>query len=72
MNRKLYERALELGVQVFTETPAKKILMEDGKVAGVLATNKDGEEVKINCKAAVVATGGAGANPEMIDRKSVV
>lgn len=70
MNRKLYERALELGVQVFTETPAKKILMEDGKVAGVLATNKDGEEVKINCKAAVVATGGAGANPEMIKQET--
>lgn len=70
MNRKLYECALELGVQIFTETPAKKIIMEDGKVAGVLATDKDGEEVKINCKAAIIATGGAGANPEMIKQET--
>ena len=66
MNKRLYERALELGVEVMVETPAKKIIMEDGKVAGVLATDKTGEEIKIACKAAVVATGGAGCNPEMI------
>lgn len=66
MNNVMYNHALELGVQVLTETPAKKILMEDGKVTGVLAMDKDGEELKINCKAAIICTGGAGANPEMI------
>lgn len=70
MNRKLYERALELGVDIHTETPAKKIIMEDGKVAGVLATDKDGEEIKINCKAAIVCTGGAGANPDLIKQET--
>ena len=66
MNNAMYNRALELGVQVLTETPAKKILMEDGRVTGVLAVDKDGEELKINCRAAIICTGGAGANPEMI------
>ena len=66
MNKRLYERALELGVEIMVETPAKKIIMEDGKVAGVLATDKNGEEVKIECKAAIICTGGAGCNPEMI------
>ena len=48
MNKALYARAQELGVQVLLETPAKQIIMEDGKVAGVLATDKDGNEVKVN------------------------
>lgn len=66
MNKALYARAQELGVQVLLETPAKKIVMEDGKVAGVLATDKDGNEVEIKCSAAIVCTGGAGCNSEFI------
>ena len=37
----------ELGVEFLFETPAKKIIMEDGKAAGVIAVDKDGEEVEI-------------------------
>lgn len=66
MNKALYKRAQELGVEFLLETPAKKIIMEDGKVAGVLAVDKDGEEIEITCKAAIVCTGGAGSNKEMI------
>ena len=40
MNKALYDRALELGVKFLLETPAKKIIKKDGKVAGVLATDK--------------------------------
>ena len=40
MNKALYARAQELGVKVLLETPAKKIIMKDGKVAGVLAVDK--------------------------------
>ncbi len=70
MNSCLYNHALELGVEVMTSTPAKKILMEDGAVVGVLATNADGEEIKINCKAAIVCTGGGGCNPEFIKEQT--
>lgn len=70
MNKALYARAQELGVKFLFETPAKKILMEDGAVAGVLATAKDGEEVKVSCKAAIICTGGAGCNPELIQKET--
>lgn len=70
MNKALYARAQELGVTFLLETPVKQIIMEDGKVAGVLATDKEGDEVRIRCKAAVIATGGAGCNPEMIKEET--
>lgn len=70
MNKALYARAQELGVKFLLETPAKKIIMEDGRVAGVLATDKDGKEIEIACKAAIICTGGAGCNPEMIKEET--
>ncbi len=70
MNKALYDKALELGVEFLFETPAKKILLENGEVCGVLATDKTGAEVKIECKAAVICTGGAGANPEFIKEQT--
>lgn len=69
MNKALYEKALELGVTFLLETAATKVLKdEDGAVCGVMAVDKDGEEVKVDCKAAVICTGGAGCNPEMIQK----
>lgn len=70
MNKALYARAQELGVKVLLETPAKKVIMEDGQVAGVLATDKDGNEVEIKCKAAIICTGGAGCNPKFIEEET--
>ena len=57
MNKALYDRALELGVKFLLETPAKKIIKKDGKVAGVLATDKDGKEIEIYAGAVVGAVG---------------
>jgi len=70
MNKALYERAQELAVKFLLETPAKKIMMENGKVAGVLATDNSGEEVLISCKAAIICTGGAGSNKEFIKEQT--
>lgn len=70
MNKVLYERAQELGVQFLLETPAEEIIKEDGKVTGVLATDKDGNRVKISCKAAIICTGGAGCNKEFIQKET--
>jgi len=58
------------GVDIFLATPAKRILMQEGKVSGVLATDSDGQEVRLGTKAVVVATGGYAASPEMLDRYS--
>lgn len=70
MNKRLYTRALELGVTFLMETPAAKIVMQDEKVVGVIATGKDNEEVEIGCKAAIICTGGAGANKQLIQEET--
>ena len=71
MNYALYKRGQELGVTFMLETAGKKILKdEEGKVCGVLATDKDGKEIEIACKAAVIATGGGGNNPEFIKEQT--
>lgn len=57
----------ELKIPVLLETTAKKIVVnDDGAVCGVLAEDKDGNEMMINCTAVVLATGGFGANAEMV------
>ncbi len=70
MVKAMHKKALDLGVEFLFETPAKKVLIEDGKVCGVLATDNTGAEVKIDCKAAVICTGGAGSNPEFIKEQT--
>jgi len=47
-------------------TKGANYYLKDGKVAGVLATDKDGNEIEITCKAAIICTGGAGCNPKLI------
>ena len=66
MTRKMTERMVELGVELLLETPGKKVVMEDGKVTGVIGVGPDGEEVLVECKAAILACGGYGDNPKMI------
>ena len=66
MIKRMTERALDLGVDLMLETPATGLVMEDGRIAGVKAQDKDGEQIEIACKAAIIATGGFGNNPQMI------
>ncbi len=49
-----------------TETKATKILTNEGVIAGVIAEDKDGNELTIKANAVILATGGFGANPEML------
>lgn len=62
------ERATELGVKIYLQTPVKKILKEDGRIVGVIAEDKNGEEIRARSKAVIVATGGFGDNPEWIKK----
>ena len=66
----LLRACINAGVDIFTSTPAKKIVMENGAVAGVLATDSDGNSMNIACKAVILATGGYGNSPEMIKKYS--
>ena len=66
MMRKMTERAVELGAEIHYETPVIDLIQEDGKVCGVIARNKDGEEIEARAKAVIIATGGFGTNAEMV------
>lgn len=66
MMKKMTEYAMEQGVEFCLETPVKKLIKEDGAVVGVIAVNARGEEIEARAPSVIIATGGFGANPEMI------
>ena len=66
MNKIIYQRAVELGVDFYFNTPAYEILKDGDKVCGLKARDDKGEEYEVASKAVIVATGGFGTNPEMI------
>lgn len=70
MTKKMTERAKELGVEFRFETPVKKILMEDGAAVGIIAVDKNGEEIEARANAVIICTGGFGDNPEMIKEQT--
>ncbi len=61
----LQEHVEEAGGQILMSTPATELIITDGKVAGVKA---EGEKAvyTINAKAVILATGGFGANDDMV------
>ncbi|SFG68832.1 flavocytochrome c [Oribacterium sp. WCC10] len=56
------------GIDVYYNTTANKILMEDGKAVGVVAEGETGNTVTVNAKAVILATGGFGGNAEMVEQ----
>jgi fumarate reductase flavoprotein subunit len=62
------DRAKTLGVQIFLQTPVKKILKEENRMVGVAAEDRSGEEIQASSRAVIIATGGFGDNPEMIKK----
>jgi len=68
MIKVLTNRAKELGVQIFLQSPVKKIIKQGDKVVGVMAEDKSGEPIQANAKAVIIATGGFGDNPDMIKK----
>ncbi len=52
------------GIEVYLDTKATEIIMEDGKAVGVKAESED-TDYTVRAKAVVLATGGFGANEEM-------
>jgi fumarate reductase flavoprotein subunit len=66
MTRIMTQKAEELGVKILLETPVKKLIKENGKIAGVIAQDKAGEDIEARADAVIIATGGFGDNPEMI------
>ncbi len=53
-------------ITILLNTTANEILTKGGAACGIKATGKDGETVTVNAKAVILATGGFGANLDMV------
>ena len=63
----LEENCKKAGVQILLNTTATEILTDaNGAAVGVKATGASGETVTVNAKAVVLASGGFGANLDMV------
>ena len=64
---RLEAKCEELGVEILFNTTANEILTDaNGAAVGVAATGKSGETVTVNAGAVILATGGFGANLDMV------
>ena len=63
---RLQQACEKAGVQILLSTTAEEILTDGGKVVGIKATGATGETVTINAKAVILASGGFGANLDMV------
>lgn len=62
----LEKTVTDRGAEIIYEATATEILMKDGKAAGVAAEGAAGNKITIHADAVIVATGGFGANNEMV------
>lgn len=64
----------KMGVEFYFSTPITKIIRnENGVVTGAIARERDGtEEIKIGCKALIVASGGITSNIPMMKELGVI
>lgn len=53
-------RARELRVETILHTAVTKIIKEGDRIIGVIAQNRDGDEIRADAKAVIIATGGYG------------
>jgi fumarate reductase flavoprotein subunit len=58
----------EYGIEILTRTRARHLIKEDGKVTGVIAEGRDGEELVVHAKAVAMGTGSISANKELLKR----
>jgi fumarate reductase flavoprotein subunit len=68
MMKILTDSAKGLGVKIYLQTSAKKVIKEGGRIVGVMAEDEAGETIQVDAKAVIIATGGFGDNPEWIKK----
>ena len=64
----MHEAAVNAGVNLMLETPGKELIMEDGKVIGLIAETREGKTLRIKAPVVILATGGYSDNPEMMEK----
>lgn len=52
--------------KIITDSPVKEFIIEEGEIAGVIATGVNGQKITVHAKAVVLASGGFGANTKML------
>ncbi len=62
----LNSNAKEMGVNILVSTTAQEVLVEDNAVTGVVVSAENGETYTIFADAVVIATGGYGANNDLV------
>jgi fumarate reductase flavoprotein subunit len=67
MIKTLASMAKEKGVDFWLATQAKKLIKQANQITGIIG-EKDGEELQINAKAIIIATGGYANNKEWIKK----
>ncbi len=68
--QKLADHAVELGADIFYSTPAVQLVVEDGKVTGVVGRS-EGKHIKFNAtKAVIIAAGDYQNNDSLVARYS--
>lgn len=60
------QEAEKLGVEAHFGYFGRKVIMEDGKVAGLLAEDKDGNVLKVEAPVVIIGTGGYANNSEFL------
>ncbi len=63
----MLRRSKALGVEVLTETPAKDVEVNDGKITAIIADSPDGA-IRVFCRACVIASGSWINNKEVVDK----
>jgi len=56
------------GVTILTNTRAKKLLLSENGIDGLLCENKSGEEIVIHADKTIISTGGFAGNSELISK----
>ena len=57
-SKALHDKAVEQGAQFLLNTRGRRLIMEGGRVAGIVADRKDGSTLEIRCGAVILASGG--------------
>jgi fumarate reductase flavoprotein subunit len=55
-------------ISLYLETPVKKLIKTGNSVTGLIAEDKNGNEVQVTAKAVIIMTGGFMGSPEMIEK----
>lgn len=65
----IVERAMATGkVTMMLQTPAEKLVLDEGRVVGVVAKDKEGHPIEVQAKAVVIASGGYANNADMMEK----